>query len=70
MQTVNVRTILTIIGITMWLAVQNSISDYDYTVNAQSLSGKSDGFTKNMKPYTNDKYKFTISYPTSWDKIW
>lgn len=69
MQAVNFRVFLAIVGITVWLAVHNSFLDYDNTVNAQNLSGKSDEFTKNMKIYTNDQYKFKISYPTNWDKI-
>src|SRR5215510_6123616 len=69
MQAVNFRVFLAIVGITVWLAIHNSVLDYDNTVNAQTLSGKADEFTKNMKIYTNDQYKFKISYPTNWDKI-
>ncbi|HEY7571090.1 MAG TPA: PsbP-related protein [Nitrososphaeraceae archaeon] len=69
MPEVNYRIILAILGIAAGVGIHNSILDYDNNVNAQIISGKSGEFTKSMKTYTNDQYKFKISFPTNWDKI-
>jgi hypothetical protein len=69
MQEINFRITLAIVGIAIGLVVHNSILYSDHNANAQSISGKFDGSTKSMKTYTNEQYKFRISYPTNWDKI-
>lgn len=69
MQEVNFRITMAIVGIAIGLVIHNTILVFDQNANAQSISGNFDGSTKSMKTYTNDQYKFRISYPTNWDKI-
>jgi hypothetical protein len=61
--------ILIIVAIMAWLVIVCGFLNYPLTTLAQTALSPFQDLGKNMKTYTNEQYKFTISYPTTWDKI-
>jgi hypothetical protein len=61
--------ILMIVAIMAWLVIVCGFLNYPLTTLAQTALSPFQDLGKNMKTYTNEQYKFTISYPTTWDKI-
>lgn len=60
---------LTIVAIITWLVIGYGLLNYHHTIVAQTMLATGEGLSKTMKSYTNDQYKFAISYPPTWDKI-
>jgi len=61
--------ILMIVAIMAWLVIVCWFLNYPLTTLAQTALSTFQDLGKNMKTYTNEQYKFAISYPTTWDKI-
>jgi len=61
--------ILIIVAIMAWLVIVCGFLNYPLTTVAQTALSPFQDLGKNMKTYTNEQYKFAISYPTTWDKI-
>src|SRR6476620_8066722 len=61
--------ILMIVAIMAWLVIVCGFLNYPLTTVAQTALSPFQDLGKNMKTYTNEQYKFAISYPTTWDKI-
>jgi hypothetical protein len=61
--------ILMIVAIMAWLVIGCGFLNYPHTTVAQTALFTFQDLGKNMKTYTNEQYKFAISYPTTWDKI-
>jgi hypothetical protein len=61
--------ILKTIVIVTWLVIGYGLLNYHHTIVAQTMLVTGGGLSKTMKSYTNDQYKFAISYPNTWDKI-
>ena len=61
--------VLMIVAIMAWLVIVCGFLNYPLTTLAQTALSPFQDLGKNMKTYTNEQYKFTISYPTTWNKI-
>ena len=61
--------ILIVVAIMAWLVIGCGFLNYPHTIVAQTALSTFQDLGKNMKTYTNEQYKFAISYPTTWDKI-
>lgn len=61
--------VLMIVAIMAWLVIVCGFLNYPHTTVAQTALSTFQDLGKNMKTYTNEQYKFAISYPTTWDKI-